>query len=374
MKFSIFDEEKLEEFRKENNLQAFRIKQIFHNIFKNSIIDFDDMTDISKDLRALLKKNFYITSIESVEIFEDEKTSKISFKTQKWNVFETVLMFHWSKFLIEENVPKWSTKSLSRITICISSQIWCAVWCKFCVTWKLWFIANLDYKEILEQILFANAYIKKKFWKRQDWTWFKVRNVVFMWMWEPLLNYVNVKKSIEYMLSQSALSLSKRHVTISSSWIVPWIKKLIEDKLDVMLAISLHSAKAETREDIMPITQRYQLDELIEVLDIYVKTTKNRIFYEYIMIKDKTDTIEQAEYLARLLQHRSAHVNLIAYNENPVVDYQTSSPKSMENFRNHLEKYWITVTKRDIMWDDIKWACWQLGYEKVKKHKEWISL
>lgn len=366
MKSSIFDHEKLEEFRKQNNLQPFRIRQIFNNIFKNSIIDFEEMTDISKDLRKSLKENFYIVNLKSVDIFENEKTTKLSFQTEKWNVFETVLMFHRSKFQTPENIPEHYNKSLNRITICISSQVGCAVGCKFCVTWKLWFIANLSYAEILEQILFANNYIKTKFGKKKDGTWFKVRNVVFMGMWEPLLNYPNVKKSIEYMLSQDALSLSKRHITISSSWIVPWIKKMIDDKLEVMLAISLHSANPKTREDIMPITQRYNLDDLMQVLDMYVKATKNRIFYEYIMIKDKTDTLEQAKDLSNLLKSRSAHVNLIAYNENPVVDYETSTDSAMLAFKNYLAKNNITVTTRDIMWDDIKWACGQLGYEKVK--------
>ncbi len=364
--YSILNQEKLEEFRKKEQLQPFRIKQIYKNIFKNSIIDFDDMSDLSKDLRNKLKENFYIVSLKDTEVLEWTETTKINFKNKKWHSFETVLMFHWSKKDKDWNIPKWYNKSLNRITICVSSQIWCAVWCKFCVTWKLWFLDNLEYSEIIEQILFANAYIKKKFWKKDDGTLFKVRNLVFMWMWEPFLNYENVKESIKYMLSQDYLSLSKRHITISTSWIVPWIKRMIDDKLEVMLAISLHSANPKTREDIMPITQRYKLEELMKVLDEYVNKTKNRIFYEYIMIKDKTDTLEEANYLAKLLAKRSAHVNLISYNENPIVDYESSTPENMIAFKNALEKKNVTVTTRDIMWRDLKWACWQLGYEKAK--------
>ena len=365
--YSILDQEKLEEFRKKEKLQPFRIKQIYRNIFKNSIIDFDEMTDLSKDLRKKLKENFYIVSLQATEVLEWLETTKINFKNKKWHNFETVLMFHWLKTQKSWYSPEESKNSVNRITICVSSQIGCAVWCKFCVTWKLWFMDNLEYSEIIEQILFANSYIKKKFWKKEDGSLFKVRNLVFMWMWEPLLNYNNVKKSIQYMLWQEFLSLSKRHITISTSWIVPWIQKLINDKLEVMLAVSLHSADPKTREDIMPITQRYSIDELMKVLDEYVEETNHRIFYEYIMIKDKTDTLEQAKYLVKLLKKRYAHVNLIYYNENPIVYYKSTTEENMTQFKNYLEKNWITVTTRDIMWRELKWACWQLGYEKAKE-------
>jgi len=357
--YSIFDKEKLEEFRKEHKLQPFRIKQIYHNIFKNSIIDFDEMTDLSKDLRAKLKKNFYIVNLQAQQILDSHDTTKIAFKTIKWHVFETVLMYHYHT---KEN---WEQK-LNRITICLSSQIWCAVGCKFCVTWKLGFIDNLTDKEILEQIIWANNYVKQKFWKKEDWTWYKVRNVVFMGMWEPMLNYDNVKESTLMMLDQNKLSLSKRHITISTSGIVPGIKQMINDNLDVMLAISLHSANPLTREEIMPITQRYNLDELMQVLDEYVESTWNRVFYEYIMIKDLTDTIDQAKALVNLLKWRLAHVNLIPYNENPVVDYKTPSMDRIFKFKEYLENHWITATLRTTMWEEIKWACGQLWYEKVK--------
>jgi len=368
--YSILDQEKFEEFRKNEKLQPFRIKQIYKNIFKNLIIDFDDMTDLPKDLRWKLKENFYIVSIKATDILEWEETTKINFQTKKWHNFETVLMFHWSKKDQYWNVPNWYDKSLNRLTICVSSQIGCAVWCKFCVTWKLWFIDNLNYLEIVEQILFANAYIKNKFWKKEDWTLFKVRNVVFMGMWEPFLNYDNVKKSIEYMLWQDFFSLSKRHITISTSWIISWIKKMIDDKLGIMLAISLHSADEKTRKDIMPIAQKYNLNELMEVLDEYVKKTKNRIFYEYIMIKDKTDTKEQAKYLFNLLKNKSAHINLIPYNENPIVEYEMSNMYKILDFKTYLEDNWLIVTIRDSLWRELKWACWQLWYEKVKNNKK----
>ncbi len=357
--YSIFDADKLEEFRKSNKLQPFRIKQIYNNIFKNSIIDFDEMTDLPKTLRQQLKENFYIVSLNPESILETSETTKIAFKTKKWYTFESVLMYHTHE--------KNGKIKLNRITICLSSQIGCAVGCKFCVTGKLGFIDNLTEYEILEQIIWANNYIKNKFWKKDDWTWYKIRNVVFMGMWEPMLNYDNVKKSILMMLDQNKLSLSKRHITISTSGIVPGIKQMLADNLDVMLAISLHSADEKVREEIMPITERYSLNELMEILDKYVEQTNNRVFYEYIMIKDLTDTLDQAIKLANLLKNRLAHVNLIPYNENPVVDYQTSPMKNILKFKKILEDNGITATIRATMWDEIKWACWQLWYEKVKR-------
>lgn len=356
---SILNIQALEKFRQKEKIQPFRIKQIYYNIFKNSIIDFDQMTDISKSIREKLKENFFILSIKPVQILKQENTTKIMFKTSNKKDFESVIMFHhWKKNEI---------KKLNRITICLSSQIWCAIWCKFCVTWKLWFIQNLKYNEIIEQILWANNYIKNNLWKKEDGTWFKIRNVVFMWMWEPLLNYENTKKSIDYMIKQEFLSLSKRHVTVSTSWIIPWIEKMIKDNLNVMLAISLHSWNNKTREEIMPINKKYNIKDLIIVLDDYVEKTKNRIFYEYIMIQDKTDTLEEAKYLVKLLKWRFAHVNLIPYNENPQADYKSSTIQQITKFKKYLENNWITTTNRTLMWDNVKWACGQLWYEELRQ-------
>lgn len=188
-----------------------------------------------------------------------------------------------------------------------------------------------------------------------------------MWMWEPLLNYDEMKKSVEIMLQQDRFSLGRRHVTISTAWIIPWIECLIEDKLDVKLAVSLHAPNQALRERIMPVARRYKLEELMEVIDRYVDTTDNRIFYEYIMIAWVTDKPELADELVKLLWHRLAHVNLIPYNANPVIDLKESDEKSIQNFKRILEKGWVTVTVRESMWREAKWACGQLGYERVNK-------
>lgn len=238
--------------------------------------------------------------------------------------------------------------------------------CLFCVTGKMGIIRNLTREEMVSQVLYANNYIKKRFGKKEDGTLHSVRNVVFMGMGEPLLNYDNVKKSVELMLSQQGLSLSRRHITISTCGIIPGIYKLIEDNIPVKLAISLHAPNQELRNQLMPIAKTYPLDELMHAIDDYVAATDNRIFYEYIMIKDKTDSPDLAYELADLLRGKLAHVNLIPYNENPAIALEETSEKQIWKFKEILEKRGVTVTVRDSLGRDAKGACGQLGYEKIQ--------
>ena len=359
----LFDDEKLVEWGKKHNIPQFKVKQVFFEIFKNHRIDWEEMTTLSNQLKDELKCDFSIISLKCVDTVEAEDTTKFAFQTVDWYTVESIIMYHWQ----DEKYIKDGNRKLNRITLCISSQIGCPVNCLFCVTWKLWFTRNLTWDEIISQILYANSYIFKRFGKKDDWSHWTVRNVVFMWMWEPLLNYDEVKKSIGVMLQQDRLSLWRRHVTISTAWIVPWIERLIGDKLDVKLAVSLHAPNQSLREKIMPIARRYKLEELMDTIDRYVEVTGNRIFYEYIMISWITDKPELADELVELLKNRLAHVNLIPYNANPVINLKESSVKSIQNFKKILEGWWITVTVRESMWREAKWACGQLGYERVRK-------
>lgn len=386
----LFDKALLEEYLKAEKIPSFRKKQVLHGIFGEHVLDIDDITTLSKDLRASLKEQFHINTLTVENIVEWPESTKFLFKMADGKMIETVLMYHWHekdsfkkrhrKILRSWTKPEITpeTHTLNRITICISSQVWCAVWCIFCVTWKLGFKKNLDRSEMIMQIQYANNYITKKFGKKEDGTRWKVRNVVFMGMGEPMLNYANMKTSIEYMLDQQCLWLSKRHITISTSWVASAIKQLVEDKIDVRLALSLHAPNQPLRQELIPmIAKRRPLDELMETIDLYVKATWNRLFYEYIMIKDKTDTQEVAHQLGTLLQRRNAHVNLIPYNENPAMpELVTSDFDVILAFKKTVETYWVTVTVRDTLWRDVKGACGQLGYEKVKEHvdsKDWDS-
>ena len=354
----LFVDEEISQYIKDHKIQSFRIKQIFQELYKNQNIFWDEMTTLPNDLKQQLSQDFSIINLDIENIIETPETTKFAFKTYDGYTIEAVLMYHRSKHF--EN-------KLNRITLCLSSQIWCPMWCAFCVTGKLGLIRNLDWTEIISQMLFVNHYIKDKFGKKEDGTLRSVRNVVFMWMWEPLLNYDNVKKSIEIMFRQDRFSLSRRHVTISTVWVIPWIQRLIDDKLESMLAVSLHAPTQNLREKILPSAKVYTLKDLMTILKKYEKSTWNRLFYEYIMIDWVTDGETNAHELIKLLKWQNCHINLIPYNENPVVDFKESSLDAIDSFKKILENWWLTVTIRDSMWRESKWACGQLWYEKLMK-------
>ncbi|HBB04731.1 TPA: hypothetical protein DCZ39_07750 [Patescibacteria group bacterium] len=261
-------------------------------------------------------------------------------------MIEAVIIYHRQ----DEKHNKNNEEKLNRITLCISSQVGCPMKCLFCVTGKLGFKRNLTRDEMISQILFANNYIKKKFGKQDDGNLYCVRNVVFMGMGEPLLNYDNVKKAIEIMLRQEAgFSLSRRHITISTCGIIPGIRKLIKDEIPVKLAISLHAPNQALRDKLMPLVKAYPLIDLTKAISDYVKATDNRVFYEYIMIKNMTDTPQLAKELVEMLRRKLAHVNLIPYNTNPAINLTESDAKTINAFKKILEEGGLTVTVRDSM-------------------------
>ncbi len=371
MKKSILEQEELEKFRKKHKLQPYKIKQIYHEIFENSNIDFKDMTTLSLDLRYKLSEEFDILSIHPEKILKEEDTTKISFQTNSGETIESVIMYHHKDKKKSDIEKDWNT-TLSRMTLCISSQVWCSVWCIFCVTWKMWFKENLTWKDIISQTIFSNNYVKQIFWKKHDWTYHKIRNIVFMWMWEPLLNYENTKKTAQIMMNQWFwLSLSKRHITISTCWIIPWIQKTIQDWLNCMLAISLHAPNQQLREKLVPIAKQHPIHQLINILDKYYQKTKNRIFYEYTMLKGINDEKKHAKELIKLVKKQNCHINLIAYNENPAMpQLKESDSKTIEKFKKTLEDNWLTVTLRQPFWRQSKWACGQLGWEQIWKYRD----
>lgn len=357
---SIFDSKALEEFRKEHKMQPYKIRQIEQEIFHNATIDFDDMTTLSKDNRSQLKQHFTIVPLTVDRIDECKETSKFLFKTSDGSIVETVLMYHFHK---DKQTKK---EKLNRMTLCISSQVWCSVGCIFCVTGKMGLKKNLDRSEILWQVLYVNSYIKKRFGKREDGTLFRVRNIVFMGMGEPMMNYTAVKKVCQYLTDTKYLWLSQRRVTISTSGVIPQMEKFIEDNLPVSLAFSLHAPNQTLREELVPtIAKFYTLDKLMDVLDRYSKKTGNEVMFEYVMIKDKNDMDTIAHQTGKLLKWRAAHLNLIPYNENPAIKLQESDPKQIRKFQQIVLWYWVPVTVRENMGREKKSACGQLGYEKV---------
>ena len=231
--------------------------------------------------------------------------------------------------------------------------------CTFCATGRLGLQKNLETHEIIEQVMYA-IHILNKEWKN-------LRNIVFMGMGEPMLNYEAMKESIHILTDQKKFNFSNRRVTVSTCGIVPGINKFTEDFDQVSLAISLHAPNDEIRKSIMPVDHTYNLQKLMTSLDRYSQKTNKRVFYEYIMINGVNDHLKLASELWELLEGRLAHVNFIPYNpwEGTDSDGYTTTPRFIiEKFQKILEKYNIPSTIRATMWDDIAAACWQLARKK----------
>lgn len=346
--YSIHDEDKVKEILKENGYPAFRYGQIENAIYKNFVKDFNEIQTIPKELRQILNDNFYYQSIKLDHIVTSSnwQTTKMLFETKSGDMVEAVIMRHLT----------W------RNTLCISCQAWCPMACTFCATWKLWLKRNLEFSEMVEQILYAADILNSE--------GTILRNVVYMWMGEPFLNYENLKKSIEVACDQKKINLANRRVTVSTCWIVPWINKFWDDFPQTSLAISLHAPNDEIRKSIMPVDHTYNLEKLMESLDNYVKKTNKRIFYEYIMINWVNDNIKLAYELWKLLKWRLAHVNFIPYNPWEGawwIDYKPTPRFIIEKFQRVLEEYGVVSTIRATMWDDIDAACWQLANKKAQE-------
>ncbi len=349
--YSIHDEQKVKEILEKAWEKSFRYSQIENAIYKNFITDFDKMETLSKKVREILKSNFYFHSliVDEVATSKNGQTTKILFQTNTWEYIEAVIMRHLT----------------GRITLCVSCQAGCPMACSFCATWKLWLLKNLDYSEMAEQVFYAANLLNSE--------WVKLRNIVFMWMGEPMLNYDNVARTIRFSLDQKKMDLANRRITVSTCWIVPWIRRFTKDFPQSGLAISLHAPNDEVRRSIMPVDHTYPLADLISSLENHVEKTNKKIFYEYIMINWVNDHIKLAHELWKLLEWCLAHVNFIPYNqwEWTSSDWFKPTPRFIiEKFQSILKHYWVISTIRMTMWDDIDAACWQLANKKVENSEK----
>ena len=341
-KISIHNSEKLRELIIKNWYSNHHYNQIENAIYKNLISQFDLMDSLSKDLRDILQKNCFYSSLEldTLKNSSNWKTSKLLFKTSSGEFIESVIIRHLT----------W------RVTLCISCQAGCPMACCFCATGKLGFLKNLETYEMIEQIMYAIKLLQDE--------WNTLRNIVFMGMWEPMLNYPNVKKACEIITEQKKLNLANRRVTVSTCWIVPNIKKLARDFPQISLAVSLHAPNDKIRKLMMPVNYTYPIKELMKSLDYYVRKTNKKIFYEYIMINWINDNIKLASELWELLKWKLAHVNFIPYNAWQGINSEgfKATPRFIiEKFQTILKKYSIASTIRTTMWDDIDAACGQLA-------------
>ena len=324
----------IEQITDELGATKFRARQIHNWIYLKSVKEIDEMTDLSKKFRDELKTVAQVTNIKiKVKQVSTDGTIKYLLEFPDGECVETVLM----RF-----------DNRANLTACVSSQVGCAVNCSFCATGKRGFIRNLTYKEIIEQVLTI-----------QRDTGLKVTNVVFMGQGEPLLNLDNVLKAME-MFNES-FQIGARRLTVSTSGIIPQIKKLADLDMQSTLALSLHASNHEVRKQLMQIENKYPMDELHKALKYYVEKTGRRITIEYLLIKDLNDTIASAKQLAAYLKDIKCNINLIPYNPTAKNDYKRPSNNSIMKFKYLMEHSGKKVTVRLERGGDIDAACGQLS-------------
>ena len=320
--------------------KPFRARQVLQWIHQRNASQFDEMTDLSKSLRAQLGE---IASIELPEAISERKsadgTVKWLFESGAGQAVETV-------FIPEPG----------RGTLCISSQVGCAMDCSFCATGAQGFNRNLSVDEIIGQVTHANRQLPTRSNGEPA-----VTNVVFMGMGEPLANYRNVVPALELLLSDYAYGLSRRRITVSTSGIVPQIERLGDD-CNVSLAVSLHAANDKLRNELVPINRVHPIAELLDACWRYAAKRANRfITFEYVMLRGVNDRLQEADDLARLLRNRPAKINLIPFNPFPGNAYKRSDTRDIQVFQDRLREHGIVSTTRRTRGDDIDAACGQLA-------------
>ena len=331
--------EKLKEELININEKPYRAEQIYKWIYEERVSNFDDMTNISRDLREKLKETFTITEfkIQKKQIASDG-TKKYLFDVLDKNAIETVLMKYHHGY-----------------SICVSSQIGCKMGCKFCASTGIPFIRNLSSGEIIEQIMAV---------ERDEHI--KISNVVFMGIGEPLDNYENVVNAIRIINNPKALNIGARHISISTSGIVPKIYKLAEENIQCTLSISLHATTNEQRSKMMPVNNTYNIEELLKACKDYIEKTNRRISFEYALAKENNDNLEDAKRLTKLLKGMLCHVNLIPINKIENGEFTKSSNENIIKFRDYLNSHGIVATIRRELGSDIDAACGQLRRKTLK--------
>src|SRR3989338_9910130 len=329
-----FSYEELEDYLKSSSEQSFRAAQIFDWLYKKGAEDFDAMTNLPVALREKLKSDFLTGKPTAVkEEKADDKTVKFLFALADGEEIETVL------------IP-----TSERVTLCVSTQVGCKFHCGFCASGLAGFRRNLSCAEILAQILYARNHHPRQ----------SVSHIVFMGIGEPLDNYENLIKAIRIINSPKAVNIAARRITISTCGIVSQIKKLMAERLQIELAISLHGSNNRLRDLLMPVNKKYPVEELIATCREYIQKTKRQITFEYILIRGLTCTTESAEELGKLLKKMTCKMNLIPYNK--VEEFGHEPPTKMEIllFKKRLSELGIHATVRMPRGRDVNAACGQL--------------
>jgi 23S rRNA (adenine2503-C2)-methyltransferase len=318
--------------------KSFRGTQVYEWLWSKSAQSFDEMTNLSKETRAHLNENFVINHIKVDHLQKSaDGTIKNAVKLFDDLIVESVL------------IP---TKS--RTTACVSSQVGCSLDCAFCATAKLKRMRNLNPDEIYDQVVEIDR--ESRLYHNRP-----LSNIVFMGMGEPLMNYKNVLEAVEKITSDEGLGMSPKRITVSTSGVPKMIKKLADDEVKFHLAVSLHSAIQETREQIMPFAKNFTLPDLREALEYWYNKTNRKITYEYIVWKDINDKREDIEALVTFCNYVPCKVNLIEYNPIGEDNFQQASSSAIDAYISALERARIPVTVRRSRGKDIDAACGQLA-------------
>jgi 23S rRNA (adenine2503-C2)-methyltransferase len=327
---------------------SYRAGQIAEWLYKKRVKSFDEMTDLSRDLRAQLANQFAFSKMEIVRVLgSHDTTRKFLFRLSDGNLIESVLI---------PASPALYGGSSDRRTICLSTQVGCAYGCKFCASGLEGFSRNLRPNEIIDQIIAIESASGEK-----------IDNIVFMGMGEPLANFSNVMRAIRIINAPWALGIGARHITISTSGLAPQIKKLADEPLQIRLALSLHAASDEVRNQIMPINRKYNIETLLSACGYYASRKKQRLTFEYILIAGVNDADEQAHLLARHAARLFAKVNLIPYNTVAGLEWSRPSRKRQEKFLSILRAHKIPATLRREKGHDIDAACGQLRLQSKRE-------
>ena len=318
--------------------KGFRAKQVYEWIWKKSSVSFEEMSNISKELRIKLEETFVINNVRiRTSQFSADKTIKNSFILHDAHLIEGVL------------IP-----APERMTACVSSQVGCSLTCKFCATGYMERKRNLNPDEIYDQVVLIHKQAVENYG-------LPLSNIVYMGMGEPLLNYANVLASIDKITSEDGLNMSPKRITVSTAGIAKMIRKLGDDGVKFNLALSLHAANDEKRNTIMPINEQNSLNALADALKYYYAKTKNAVTYEYIIFQNFNDGLKDAEELARFCKHLPCKVNIIEYNPISFASYVNADVDKIEAFADYLRKQNIITNVRRSRGKDIDAACGQLA-------------
>lgn len=321
--------------------KPFRAKQVYEWLWQKSALNFESMTNLSKDLRKALDEHF---AIHGVVVHNQQRSSdrtiKSAFRLHDNHIVEGVL------------IP-----TPERMTACVSSQVGCSLTCKFCATGYMERKRNLNADEIYDQVVLIDQQARENYQ-------IPLSNIVYMGMGEPLLNYANVLRSIDRITAEDGLNMSYKRITVSTAGIAKMIRKLGDDEVKFNLALSLHAANDAKRNEIMPINESNTLEALADALKYYYEKTQNPVTFEYIVFNNFNDEIEDARELLAFCQHIPCKVNIIEYNPIAFADFLNAGEDKIDAFANYLRRNDVITNIRRSRGKDIDAACGQLAVKQ----------